>query len=207
MFGSKSGEVCGFIAASFFSLLTMLSAATPSSAATYNVKLANGNTIQANSYRVKKGQVFLGYPVGEGAFPLSQVISVTAEGGSANLLQSQGKSKPAEKAAFTEKHKPELPFDPAAFKKNIREHLKAAREASNERKAANATGGTSPPQRPFVSNPDPEQDALIDQLANTDDEAKQDAIEKQLFEGDMPVATSEARPKTKVPVAVPRGKK
>jgi hypothetical protein len=207
----KSNKVGSLIAVSFFSLLTMLAAATPSLAVTYNVKLANGNTIQANSYRVDKGQVFLGYPVGEGAFPLSRVTSITAEGGSANLLQSQGESKPAEnKAAPAEKQKPELPFDPVAFKKNVREHLKAAREASNEGKAANGTGGAggnSPAQKPFVGNPDPEQDALIDQLSNTDDEAKQDAIEKQLFDDtNMPEAKSQAQPKTKVPVAVPKSR-
>jgi hypothetical protein len=210
MRNKKSNKVGRFVAVSFFSLSAMLAAATPSLAVTYNVKLANGNTIQANSYRVEKGQVFLGYPVGEGAFPLTRVTSITAEGGSANLLQSQGVVKPAEKQAPAEKQEAKLPFDPVAFKKNVREHLKAAREASNERNAANGTSGTSgtgPDQKPFVGNPDPVQDALIDQLSNTDDETKQDAIEKQLFDDtNMPEAKSQVQPKTMVPVAVPKSR-
>ena len=54
------------------------------------VTLKNGNTVNANSYRIERGRLYLKYPIGEASFELSQVESISG-GGDSDLLQDKGK--------------------------------------------------------------------------------------------------------------------
>jgi hypothetical protein len=62
------------------------------------ITLKNGNTINADSCRVKGGRIYLKYRLGEVSFDLSKVKSITGENGSSNFLQDKGKAQPARTA-------------------------------------------------------------------------------------------------------------
>jgi hypothetical protein len=62
------------------------------------ITLKNGNTISADSCRVKGGRIYLKYHLGEVSFDLSQVKSITGGDGSSNFLQDKGKAQPARTA-------------------------------------------------------------------------------------------------------------
>jgi hypothetical protein len=57
------------------------------------VTLKNGNTINADSCRVKGGRIYLKYHLGEVSFDLSKVKSITGGDGSSNFLQDKGKDQ------------------------------------------------------------------------------------------------------------------
>jgi hypothetical protein len=58
------------------------------------ITLKNGNTISADSCRIKGGRIYLKYHLGEVSFDLSQVKSITGGDGSSNFLQDKGKAQP-----------------------------------------------------------------------------------------------------------------
>jgi hypothetical protein len=64
------------------------------------ITLKNGNTINADSCRVKGGRIYLKYRLGEVSFDLSKVKSITGGDGSSNFLQDKGKPQPARGAAL-----------------------------------------------------------------------------------------------------------
>ena len=59
------------------------------------ITLKNGNTISADSCRVKGGRIYLKYPLGEVSFELSQVKSITGGNGGSSFFQDKGKAQAA----------------------------------------------------------------------------------------------------------------
>ena len=62
------------------------------------ITLKNGNTINADSCRVKGGRIYLKYRLGEISFEMSKVKSITGENGSSNLFEDKGKAQPVRTA-------------------------------------------------------------------------------------------------------------
>jgi len=177
-------------------ILIALFFATPSFAASaYTVRLTNGNVLEVNAYIVQDGKIYLQYPVGEAAIPLNKVVSIMVDGGSADLLQSKGKSIPytEQKTSGTGNHgsaggaatpktdnlQPKKPFacltnniNNTNMLKQIEEKKAAIQKTISRSKPVNASLGDN-------SNYDPVADALVEQLA-TADEKQAEEIGNQL---------------------------
>jgi len=176
-----------------FSLLILIALflPTPSFAASvYTIRLTNGNVLEANSYTVKDGKLYLQYPVGEAAIPLNQVASIIGDGGSAELLQSRGKSIPHTEMKTSGTGNHGSVATPKAFtrgnlrpKTPISNTLKVMREQIEERKAAiqKIVSRSRPVNAPLGDNSgyDPVVDALVEKLA-TADEKQAEEIGNQL---------------------------
>ncbi len=77
-----------FVAAVLFAVVF---ASSPAYALpSYIVTLTNGNVLEVNSYRLDKEKLYVKYPVGEGAFPVRQVVSIKSGDGSLVFLQAEG---------------------------------------------------------------------------------------------------------------------
>ena len=167
---------------------------TPSFAASaYTVMLTNGNVLEANSYSVKNGKLYLQYPVGEAAIPLNQVVSIIGDDGSADLLQSKGKSIPHTDLKTSGTGNPGTngtAATPKAFTRGklqprtpIPNTLNVMRERIEEKKAAvqKAVSRSRPVNAPLGDNSvyDPVAGALVEQLS-TADEKQAEEISNQL---------------------------
>jgi hypothetical protein len=62
------------------------------------ITLKNGNTINADSCRVKGGRIYLKYRLGEVSFDLSKVKSITGENGGPKIFEDKGKAQPVRTA-------------------------------------------------------------------------------------------------------------
>jgi hypothetical protein len=58
--------------------------------AAWKVELVSGATLNANSYHIDKGRIYLEYPVGEVSFRLSELKSVSPDNQGVALFQSNG---------------------------------------------------------------------------------------------------------------------
>ncbi len=182
-----------------FSLLILIALFLPTSSfatSVYTVRLTNGNVLEANSYSVKNGKVYLLYPVGEAAIPLNQVVSIIGDGGSADLLQSKGESIPhtelktsatasvaTPRVLTTSNLQPKTPISGAPNNINNTSTFKEIREQIDEKTAAiQQTVSRSKPVNAYWGDNydyDPVADALVQQLA-TADEKKAEEIGNQL---------------------------
>jgi|GEM_PF-6727289 len=162
-------------AAIFLSLIPSLSLAGD-----VVVLLSNGNKIEASSYTIKNGKVYLKYPVGEAAIPAKQVVSIKPSDGSAELLQSEGK--------FIQKQEPQAleNVEPQMHRHGRDDPGRLARGApgSHPHRNADASQGSpdiSPGAPPSLSDKgsDTQADALVNEFLSGD-EAKQAEIANKL---------------------------
>jgi hypothetical protein len=58
--------------------------------AAWKVELVSGATLNANSYHIDKGRIYLEYPVGEVSFRLSELKSVSPDNQGVDLFQANG---------------------------------------------------------------------------------------------------------------------
>jgi hypothetical protein len=70
--------------------LLVIPLCTSGAHASWKVKLSSGVTVDANSYHIEKGRIYLEYPVGEVSFPLSEIKSVAADSGEVTEFQTRG---------------------------------------------------------------------------------------------------------------------
>jgi len=58
--------------------------------AAWKVELVSGVTLNANSYHIDKGRIYLKYPIGEVSLPLSEIKSVAADSEEVTEFQTRG---------------------------------------------------------------------------------------------------------------------
>ena len=58
--------------------------------AAWKVELVSGVTLNANSYHIDKGRIYLKYPIGEVSLPLSEIKSVGADSEEVTEFQTRG---------------------------------------------------------------------------------------------------------------------
>ncbi len=58
--------------------------------AAWKVELVSGVTLNANSYHIDKGRIYLKYPIGEVSLPLSEIKSVAADSAEVTEFQTRG---------------------------------------------------------------------------------------------------------------------
>lgn len=147
----------------------------------YKVKLGNGNVLEANSYRIKDGKVYLKYPMGEAAISASEILSITAGDGTVEFLQSQGVAspKPKEEAprkqvvekAPAQEPVPALPPVGVAGRENRLRHAPARPKENKEARAARVRGN---------SDKDPQVDSLFEKNYDLDDPKSAAEYEKEM---------------------------
>ena len=161
-------------------LALSLSAGPALGSSAFTVTLANGNVVEANSYSIRDGRVYLRYPMGEASFPARQVTSIRSADGSVELLQSQGRFLPdAKPATAAAPDKPSVVHGRGDL--NPRRPADRPRPVRHKRddgdRPAEATASASPPRQA-----DPRADELSRLLdsADADDEKKQQEIDRKM---------------------------
>lgn len=171
----------------FFPLLTIFVILffIPDAQAAWKVELVSGVSLNANSYRIDKGRIYLEYPVGEVSFRLSELKSVAPDNQGVALFQANGIRQA--------KESPQIKGNSVKMVKMA----KIAKIESNQ-PAATVSGvshatvppspaSSSPAPSTHVSNPpseyvyDPKvEEVLSDMDAAGDDEAKLAEVGKEI---------------------------
>jgi hypothetical protein len=144
--------------------------------AAWKVELVSGVTLNANSYHIDKGRIYLEYPVGEVSFRLSELKSIAPDNRGVALFQANGirqaKESPQvmENSAKIESSQP-VPRD------SVTSH-----EAGFSSPASSAPApSTHVNNRPSEYVYDPKVDEIIsDMEAAGDDETKLADVEKKI---------------------------
>ncbi len=163
--------------------LAMLLLSQPAfGASAFTVTLSNGNVIEANSYTIRDGRVYLKYPTGEASFPARQVTSIKSADGGVELLQSEG--------AFVPRKEPERATNASAPDKPVIVHGKgdlnprkpAARQrpARRNRDEGQPAEASSTPTAPRQSDPRVEELSRMLDSADPYDEKQQQEIDKKM---------------------------
>lgn len=155
--------------------------------AAWKVELVSGVTLNANSYHIDKGRIYLKYPVGEVSFRLSELKSIAPDNQEVALFQANGIRQA--------KESPQVKENSAKMAK-IESDQPVARDSGISRITVPSSSGSSAPAPSVQVNNqpsdyvyDPEVEEIMSDMDEAgDDEAKLADVEKKInkmFEDEM----------------------